>query len=118
MKELRARVKAALGDKLAEQHICGENNLAVDFYVCDEATIIEVALSLRNSNSEFERDIFKALIARDKGHPVKRLVFISKPGAKKRHCSPSSEAIVEWVKRHCGIEIEMYELVDTADTTK
>lgn len=113
MRELGTRVRDALGVNVSEQDICGDNKLAVDFYVPDEDTIIEVALSLRNSNSEFERDILKALMAKECGHSVKRLVFVSKPGAIKRHKQPSSKAIVSWVKRNHQITIEIRELEPT-----
>jgi hypothetical protein len=110
MGELRKRIENTVGKGLSERSICGDNNLKVDFYVQDEATIVEVALSLRNSNSEFERDIFKAFLAQSLGNEVERLVFLSKPGALKRHEQPSSKAIVDWVKKEYGISIEIREL--------
>lgn len=66
MKGLRRSVENSLGSGYAEQRISGDNRLAVDFFVPNEATIIEVALSLRNSNTEFERDVLKALMAHTK----------------------------------------------------
>lgn len=110
MKGLRRSVENSLGSGYAEQRISGDNRLAVDFFVPNEATIIEVALSLRNSNTEFERDVLKALMAQEMGCPVKRLLFVSKPGATKRHEQPSSRAIVEWVERNHNISIEIREL--------
>ena len=95
---------------MSECSICGNNNLKVDFYIQDEATIIEVALSLWNSNSEFERDIFKALLAKGCRNPVKQLIFISKPGAEKHHEQASSKAIMDWVKKEHGISIEIRDL--------
>jgi hypothetical protein len=56
MVELRKRAAATLGEDLAERCICGENNLAVDFFFPEEAAVLEVAFSLRNPASEFERD--------------------------------------------------------------
>jgi hypothetical protein len=117
MQDLRTRVQTALGTDPSEKRICGESNLAVDFYLEDEATIIEIALSLRNSNSEFERDILKALLAQEE-HRVDRLVFVSKPGALKRHGSPSSEAIVSWAKRHHDLTIDIHELFDVVNAIK
>ena len=79
MMQLGAGVCAVIGEDCSETRICGDNNLAVDFFFPDEQTIVEVALSLRNPGSEFERDILKALMAQGCEHPVKRLVFVAKP---------------------------------------
>ncbi|MBZ0310637.1 MAG: hypothetical protein K8I82_31555 [Anaerolineae bacterium] len=49
------------GQDCAEQKICGDNSQAVDFYFEDEKTIVEIALGLKKTNTEFEKDIFKAL---------------------------------------------------------
>jgi hypothetical protein len=48
MAELRERLRAAVGDDSSEKRICGENNLAVDFFFPDEQAVVEVAFSLRN----------------------------------------------------------------------
>lgn len=107
---LRDHALAQFGQDFAERRICGANRLSVDFYFRDEKTIVEVALSLRNPSSEFDRDILKALIAKEARCPVKRLLFISKPGARKRCSQPGARAIVDWVERAHGIEIEIHEL--------
>ncbi len=113
MGELRARARQAFGRDFSEQIISGENTkLAVDFFFPDEGTIVEIALSLRNPQSEFERDILKAVMAKEKGSNVRRLVFLSKPGAAKRHRQPSSEAITSWLERNHEIELSIRELSD------
>jgi len=111
MHELRRRAASSFGIDHAEQTICGTNKLCVDYYYRDEATIVEVALSLRNPTSEFERDILKAIMAQDNGHPVRRLVFISKPGAARRLGAPSSRAIIEWAARAHDLMISVHEIV-------
>jgi hypothetical protein len=112
MAELGQRAQEVLGGDFAEKKLCGQNNLAVDFYFPDEETIVEVALSLRNPQSEFERDILKAIMAKQQGWQVRHLVFLSKPGAKKRHEQPSSLAIQSWLKRKRHIDVHIYELSD------
>src|SRR5437867_5518197 len=107
MKELRSRALRAFNEDYAEKKICGQNNLCVDYYFRDEATIIEVALGLRNPTSEYERDILKAIMAQDSGYAVSHLVFISKPGAKKRLAQPGAVAIAGWAERICRIKIEI-----------
>ncbi len=63
MRQLRAEVLDSLGQDFTEKKICGDNAFAVDFYFPDEATIVEVALGLPNPNTEFEKDVLKALMA-------------------------------------------------------
>ena len=110
MRELRAAAETATGKDYAERRICGDNNLAVDYYIDQEQTVIEIALSLRNPNCEFERDILKVLMAQEAGFPVKRLIFLTKPGGDKRFRQPSSQAMVAWAARKHGLEISVHEL--------
>jgi hypothetical protein len=93
-----------------EQKICGENSLAVDFYFPDEATIVEIALGLPNPGSEFEKDILKALMAKECGHEVRRLVFISRPGAAKICRQPGRAAMIRWAREKHGLHVEVLEL--------
>ena len=116
MRELRQRVHAELGYDCSEQKICGTNSFAVDFYVEKEATIVEVAFSLRNPLSEFEKDILKALMAKEMGHPVERLLFISKPGAVRRHSAPGSQSIIAWAKRNHDLDIAIREVYVRLDS--
>jgi hypothetical protein len=110
MRELRAAAMKATGKEYAERRICGDNNLAVDYYIDQEETVIEIALSLRNPNCEFERDILKVLMAQEAGVPVKRIVFLAKPGGVKRVGQPSSQAMVAWAARNHGLEIIVRDL--------
>jgi hypothetical protein len=110
MSTLRSRAKEAFRRDYAEKQISGDTKAAVDFYIPEEKTIIEVALNLRFPLSEFHKDIFKTLLARDKGKNVDHLVFVSKPGARKRHQEPFSQAIIHWVKKHYSINVTIEEL--------
>ena len=112
--KLRKEAENTFGKDFAEQCICGTNKLAVDYYFPDEATIVEIALSLRNPNSEFERDIIKAVMAQESGYPVEKLVFIARPGASKAHASPSSQAIINWAERNHSLHILIHEIVATS----
>jgi hypothetical protein len=110
MRELRAGVEQRLGKDYSEKRICGDNNLAVDFFVEEENTILEIALSLRNPNCEFERDILKALMAKEAGKTVDRLIFVAKPGGLKRFSQPSSQAMANWARTKHNLEIKVYDL--------
>ena len=100
----------AFGQDHAEKRISGSTNFTVDFWFPEEMTVVEFALTLRNAASEFHKDIFKVLLAIDSGVRVKRLVFISKPGAVKRHNEPASKAITNWLDKHYSIKLDIIEL--------
>jgi hypothetical protein len=91
MRTLRGRALAAFGEDYSEKRICGKSSFCVDFYFPGEETIVEIALGFKNPTSEYERDVFKALLARDAGQAVSRLVFICKPGALRRAGSPGGK---------------------------
>jgi len=110
MATLRSRAKGTFGRDYAEKQISGDIKSAVDFYIPEEKTIIEVALTLRVPLSEFQKDIFKALLARDNGVDVEDLVFLAKLGARKRHQEPASQAIIHWLRRHYSINVTIEEL--------
>jgi len=110
MYSLRERAREGFGQDYSEKKICGKNSFAVDFYFPDEATIVEVALGLPNPNSEFEKDILKAIMAQECGHSVSRLYFISRPGAAKKCSQPGRSAFTVWAKEKHGLTIEIHEL--------
>ena len=108
--ELRSRAIDEFGSDHSEKNICGMNSLAVDYYFPFEETIVEIALGLRNPNTEFEKDILKAVMARSMGNAVSRLVFLSKPGAIAKCNQPGRLAVKEWVQFTHGISLEVHEL--------
>jgi hypothetical protein len=110
MRDLRERALAELGTDYSEKRVCGQNSLAVDFYIPEEQTVIEVALGLPNPSSEFEKDILKAIMARETGEAVTRLVFISRAGAAKKCCQPGRTAVKSWAKAKHGLDIEVHDL--------
>ena len=112
MTALRREAVATFGNDYSEKRICGENGLCVDFYFSEDATIVEVALRLMSTPSEFEKDILKAIMAQEEGHEVTSLVFISKPGAIRRCGQPGAMAIREWANRKHGVSISIFELND------
>jgi len=112
MGELRSRAKQVFGLDYSEKKLCGDNNLAIDFYFPDEATSVKVSGMLGAPNSEYEKDIFKRLLAQDRGTKVRKLVFIARPGAAKVSSSPGRGAIAQFVREHFGIEVYVEELVD------
>jgi len=84
--------------------------LAVDFYFPDEATIVEVALGIKNPNTEYEKDILKAVMAKSLGTRVNKLLFIAKPGGVKKCNQPGRIAVKEWLRRTHSIEVDVLDL--------
>jgi hypothetical protein len=71
---------------------------------------VEVARILHNPLSEYERDIFKCLLAREEGLELTSLIFISRPGALSRQGAPGPGKIAGLVEKHFGLRIEILEL--------
>jgi hypothetical protein len=110
VKELRRRALQAFGMDYAEQTICGASRLRVDYYFPEDATIVEVAFLLKNSPSEFEKDVLKAIMAKENGQSVRELVFIAKPGGVKRCNAPDRRSIMEWAQRAHGVVVSVQEI--------
>jgi len=110
MQELRARALTIFGTQCGEQKLCGETSLAVDFYFPRERTIVEVALGLPNPGCEYEKDILKAIMAKDLGYKVRRLFFISRPGAAKKCEQPGRRAVKEWARAKHQLLVKVHEL--------
>ena len=110
MRALRQAVEREIGPGTHEQRICGETSFKVDFYFRDESTIVEVALGLPNPNTEFEKDILKAIIAQDLGYPVRRLLLISRPGAAAKCSQPGRMAVRKLVEQKHGLTVDVTDL--------
>ncbi len=110
MRQLRARATEAFNADYSERKVCGDTSLAVDFYFPEEGTIVEVALGLPNPASEFEKDILKALMAQELGQRIDRLLFISRPGAKKKCSQPGRKAMAQWAGSRHSLSVEVHEL--------
>lgn len=81
-----------------------------DYFIPSEETAVEIALSLRNIVTEFEKDIFKAILANESGKSVRKLILIGKEGSVKRQNGTGPNAVKRWVRERCGIEIQVQEL--------
>jgi len=115
MDELQRRAIAAFGRDYAQKMICGDTRHSVDFHFPEDQTIVEIAMGLRNPNCEYELDILKAVMAKDVGHDIKRLLFLTKPGGRRKCLAPGRLAIALWLDRHYSIRIEIVEFSQTAE---
>lgn len=111
MAVLRSRVLQAIGEGFDEQMICGpDNQMRVDFYIPKESTVIEIALNLDNPNSEYERDLFKVILAKKTGHSITTLILVGCHGAINRQNSPSSQAMRSLLHEDYQISVVIQEL--------
>ncbi len=110
IKELGNRAITEFGEDFSEKKICGDNSLAVDFYFPDEGAIVESALGLKKQNTEYEKDILKAVMAKNCGNKVSSLIFVSKPGGTKKCNQPGRQAVREWLECFQGIKIKVVDL--------
>ena len=110
LRQIQRRATEIFGEDLSEKKICGKNSLCVDFYFERERTIVEVALGLPNPTTEFEKDILKALMAKESGCAVERLVLISRPGGESKCAQPGRKAFIAWAQTKHALEIQIYDL--------
>lgn len=107
---LRDAAESMFGSDLSEKPACKEAGFRFDFYFRAEEVAVEFAFGLHNPNSEFERDVFKCLLALEDGCAVKRLMLIGKPGAIARLSAPAPKAIIAFAKKRFDLTIEVLEL--------
>ena len=118
LRQLHTQLNDAFGGACHERKICGDTDLAVDFYFEHEETIVEIALGLPNPQSEFEKDILKAVIAKESGYPVRRLMFICRAGGEKKCSQPGRQAVIQWAKENHGLTVEVHDLRGAARARK
>ena len=94
----------------SEHLVHADSGLRFDYFFPDEHTAVEIALSLRNSASEFERDILKCLIAKKAGSHIDRLEFFTKSPAMVQLNSPAKREMKKCVKEHFGLDIDTREI--------
>ena len=109
---LKSRVAQEFGAGVVNQFLSNQHGQSVDFWLEDEQTIMEVEFDILSSPPVLEKQIFRALLAKDTGKDVKRLILIGDPGSVLLSQSPTPTAVIDWVQRHCQIGVEIWELDD------
>jgi hypothetical protein len=92
------------------------NRQAVDFWLEDEHTIIEMEFDILTSPPVLEKQVFKALLAKDAGNDVRQLVLIGDPGAALLSHAPTPSSIIEWVERRHQIRVQIWDLNDMRES--
>jgi len=110
--ELRSRAFAEFCVDYSEKPIWN-GGLTLDYLIGN--TVVEIAMDLREENSEFERDILQVLVAESELHVISHLLFLAKQGARARCNTPTRKALADWVEREYGVRIEVRELGSSAE---
>jgi hypothetical protein len=82
----------------------------VDFWLEDEQTIIEMEFNILSSPPVLEKEVFKALLAKDAGNDVRHLILIGDPGSALLSQAPTAASIINWVERRHQIRVQIWEL--------
>lgn len=107
---LKFVVREEFGPGVANQFLSKANRESVDFWLKEEQTILEAEFCLLGLAPVLEREVFKALLAKDAGHNVQHLILIGDPGSIRRFQAPAPRSIMEWVERQHQIAVEVWDL--------
>ena len=110
VRTLRETARGVFGSDFSEKVACTAAGFRFDFYFPEEGVAVELAFGLHNPNSEFERDIFKCLLAIEDGRSLKRLMLVGKPGTISRLSAPAPKAIIAFAKDRFDLAVEIFEL--------
>lgn len=112
LNHLKRRVSEELGSETVNRFLSGQNHQPVDFWVEDERAIVEMEFDIFSSPPILEKEIFKALLAKDAGIDVRYLIIIGDPGSALLSRAPTSSSVIEWVGRYHQIMVQVWELTD------
>jgi hypothetical protein len=115
---LKSMVIEEFGPGVANQFLSKANRQSVDFWIEDEQTIMEVEYSMWSSVPMLEKEVFKALLAKDAGKDVRHLILIGDPGSVRRWQTPTPQSVMDWVGRHHHIRVQIWELTESGRPTK
>jgi len=113
VKAVQSQVAAFFGENCKIEQKVGDSGMAVDYYFPDDKTIVEVARLVKNPNSEFHKDILKAMLAKSY-FEVEHLIFFGGPGSKAACERPARRAIIDWVEAEHDIHIKVYDITTSS----
>ena len=110
---LKSNVIREVGAEVVTQFLGKkEDGQPVDFWLEDEQTVMEIEFDILSSPPVLEKEIFKALLAKDAGNNVQYLILIGDPGSVLLSQTPRSKSIIAWVEQHHQIRVQIWELID------
>ena len=114
---LKLLVIEEFGPSVANQFISKANRQSVDFWLEDEQTIIELEYNLLSPHPLLEKQVFKALLAKDDGKNVRHLILIGAPLATRHWQTPTPQSVIAWTLRHHQIHVVVWELKEAGKPT-
>jgi hypothetical protein len=109
---LKFLVVQEFGSAVVNQFLSKENRQSVDFWLEDEQTIMVMEFNILYSPPVMEKEVFKALLAKDAGKDVRQLIIIGDPGSVLLAQAPVPMSIINWVERRHQIRVQIWELKD------
>ena len=109
---LKSLVAQEFGTETVNQFLNKESGQSVDFWLEDEQTIMEMEFSIFSLPPVLEKQVLKALLAKDAGKDVQHLILIGDPDSVLLSQAPTPISIVEWVERRHQIRVQTWELKD------
>ena len=103
------------GAEIVNQSLNQASLQIVDFWLKDEHTIMEMEFNILSTPPVLEKEVFKALLAKDAGKDVRQLILIGDPGSVELLQAPTAAAIMNWVERHHQIRVQVWELKDNSE---
>jgi hypothetical protein len=100
------------GTGVVNQFLSKEARHSVDFWLEAEQTIMEVQFNILSSPPVLEKEVFRALLAKDAENDVRRLILIGDPGSALLAQAPTPASIMKWVERRHQIRVQIWELND------
>jgi len=113
---LKFLVTQEFGSDVVNQFLSAANRQAVDFWLEDEHTIMEMEFNILTLPPVLEKEVFKALLAKDSGKDVRQLILIGDPSAALLSHAPTPASIIEWVERQHQIRVQIWDLNDTSES--
>jgi len=112
---LKFLVGQKFGAEVVNQSLNQASRQTVDFWLEDEHAIMEMEFNILSSPPVLEKEIFKALLAKDAGKDVRHLILIGDPGSVKLLQAPAPAAIINWAEQHYQIQVQVWELKDNSE---
>ncbi len=112
LNHLKLRVSQEFGAETVNRFLGRKNHQPVDFWLEDERAIVEMEFDIFSSPPILEKEIFKALLAKDAGTDVRHLILIGDPGSALLSQAPTPSSVIEWVERNHQIKVQIWELKD------
>lgn len=112
LNHLKFLVSQEFGAETVNRFLSKKSHQPVDFWLEDERAIVEMEFDIFSSPPILEKEIFKALLAKDAGRDVRHLILIGDPGSALLSQAPTPLSVIEWVERHHQIKVQVWELKD------